>query len=99
MLRGEVAYLFKSLVNHIRVLEVIICKEVELVEEVSDINTAERIHLRKWQDRGKDKFFSRLRRKPADICNFIVLIKITDWHWHVVIRGDNLVRLAFERED
>ena len=37
------------------------------------------------------KFLSRfVRRKPADVDNFVVFIQVTDWHWHIVVRGNNL---------
>jgi hypothetical protein len=41
----KVLYLLESLINDIWMLEVIICEEVELVEEVSDVYAGERIHL------------------------------------------------------
>ena len=34
----ETIYLFESLVNYMWVSEVVVCKEVELVEEVSDVD-------------------------------------------------------------
>lgn len=43
------AYPFQRLVNDIRMLKMVIREEVELVEEVANIDAAERIHLREWQ--------------------------------------------------
>jgi hypothetical protein len=43
-------YLFERLVNHVRVEEMIVREEVELIQEISDINAAERIHLRERQN-------------------------------------------------
>lgn len=37
--------LFKRLINDIRVLEMVVGEEVELVEEVPYINAAKRVHL------------------------------------------------------
>lgn len=37
-------------VNHCGVLEVIVGKEVELVQKVADVDTTERIHLREWEN-------------------------------------------------
>jgi hypothetical protein len=42
---SKVVYLLESLINDIRLLEVVIGKEVELVEEVSDVYARERVHL------------------------------------------------------
>jgi hypothetical protein len=46
----SVLYLLESLINDIWMLEVIICEEVELVEEVSDVYAGERIHLREREN-------------------------------------------------
>ncbi len=42
---GEVTYLLESLVNDMRMSEVVVCEEIELVEEVSDVDAGQRIHL------------------------------------------------------
>jgi hypothetical protein len=42
---GEVVYLLESFVDDMWMPEVVVCKEVELVEEVSDIDAGQRIHL------------------------------------------------------
>ena len=46
-------YILKSLINFTRMLEIVVAEEIELVEEVSDIDATERIHLRKWEDARK----------------------------------------------
>jgi len=38
-------YLLESLVNNMWMSEMVICEEVELVEEVSDVDAGERVHL------------------------------------------------------
>ena len=48
-----ISYLSQSLVNLIRVLEVIIREEIELVEKIPDVDAAQWVHLREWQDAGK----------------------------------------------
>ena len=47
------AYLLESVINNARMLKVIIGEEIELVEKVADINAAERVHLREWQNTRK----------------------------------------------
>ena len=42
-------HLFERFINHTRMLKVIVGEEVELIEKVSDVDTAERIHLREWE--------------------------------------------------
>ena len=37
--------LLESVVDDIWMLEVVVCEEVELIEEVSDVDARERIHL------------------------------------------------------
>ena len=44
------AYLSKRLVYYIKVLEVVVGEEIELVEEITDVYAAQRIHLREGQD-------------------------------------------------
>lgn len=39
----------ECLIDDIRVREVVVGKEVELVQKIPNVNTTERIHLRKWQ--------------------------------------------------
>jgi len=41
------AYLFKSLINHIGMLEMVVGEEIKLIQEISNVNATERIHLRK----------------------------------------------------
>lgn len=50
---GIEAYLLESLVNDVWMLEMIVREEIKLIEEVSDVYAAERIHLRKWKDTWK----------------------------------------------
>jgi len=38
-------YILESFVNDARVLEVVVGEKVDLIEEVADVDTAERIHL------------------------------------------------------
>jgi hypothetical protein len=52
MNRFEIIDLFKSLVNDVRVLEMVVGEEVELVEEVPDVYAGKRIHLRERQNTG-----------------------------------------------
>jgi hypothetical protein len=35
--------------------EIVICKEVELVKEIADVDTAQWIHPRKGQDAGESR--------------------------------------------
>lgn len=42
--------LFQRFVNHVRVLEVVVRKEVELVQKVPDVDAAEGVHLREGQN-------------------------------------------------
>ena len=83
-------------------LKVSIREKVELIQKVANINAAERVHLREWQNAWKAchhqplclstglynllELLSRLVwSEPTDIDDFIVLIQITNWHWHVII--------------
>jgi translation elongation factor EF-Tu-like GTPase len=47
---GEVVYLLESFVDDMWMPKVVVCKEVELIEEVSDIDAGQRIHLREGQN-------------------------------------------------
>jgi hypothetical protein len=46
-------HLFEGLVNDIGVLEVIVGKEVELVQEIPDIYAAQGVHLGEGEHTGK----------------------------------------------
>ena len=50
MLLTLATYRLESLIDDIGMLEVIVGKEVKLVEEIPDIDAAQRIHLREWQN-------------------------------------------------
>ena len=52
-------YLLEGFVDNVRVLEVIIRKPVELAAEVSNINAAQGIHLREWQNAWEPRFVVR----------------------------------------
>ena len=43
--RSSTSNLLECLVNHIRMLEVIIGEEIKLVKEVADINATQGVHL------------------------------------------------------
>ena len=58
------AYLSQSLVNDIRMLEMIIGEEVELIEEVADVDATERIHLREGQHARKTVDVSAALKDP-----------------------------------
>ena len=49
----RVPYRLECLVNNAWMLEMIVGVEVELVQEVPDINTAQRVHLRKRENTGE----------------------------------------------
>ena len=42
---AEVVYLLESFVDDMWMPKVVVCEEVELVEEVSDVDARQRIHL------------------------------------------------------
>ena len=51
--RHSTTYSLKGVVDDLEMLEVIIGEEVELVEEITYINTTQWIHLREWQNAGE----------------------------------------------
>ena len=46
-------YLFQCVVDNVWMLEVIIREKVKLVQEVANVDTTKRIHLRKREDARK----------------------------------------------
>lgn len=41
------------------------------------------------------ELFSRfIRSKPTDVNNLVIFVHVTDWHGHVVVRGDNLATVS-----
>jgi hypothetical protein len=49
MKNWEVTHRLERLVNNIRVREVVVGKEVELVQKIPNVNTTKRIHLGEGQ--------------------------------------------------
>jgi hypothetical protein len=41
----EFSYAFECVVNNTRVLEVVVGKEIDLIEKVANIDAAQRVHL------------------------------------------------------
>lgn len=54
------AYLSQCLIYDTRMLEIVIRKEVELVEKVANVDAAQGVHLREGQDAGEGQLFRRL---------------------------------------
>jgi hypothetical protein len=93
-------------------LEMVIREEIELVEEVSNVDATQRIHLREgentrettWLSAITSSFFvdDYLRKlfsflvwcKPTDIDDLVILVKIADWHRHVIVRRNNLIEVS-----
>lgn len=46
-------YFFQCLIDNIWMLKVVIREEVKLIEEVTNVDTAKWIHLRKWEHTWK----------------------------------------------
>ena len=61
-------------------------EEVELVEEVADVDTTERVHLGEREDTGEDHVRDRtVRGVPTDVDHLFVFLGVLDRHGHVVV--------------
>lgn len=68
----------------------VVDEEVELVQEVTNVDAAEWVHLREGEYAGKRHIGDRaIWRVPTDVDHFLVLFGILDGHWHVVVRRDD----------
>ena len=72
-------------------------EEVELIEKVPDVDTAEGVHLGEGEDAGKCHFiFRSVWCVPGDIDDFVKFFWRLDWHRHTVVCGDNLEKILAE---
>jgi hypothetical protein len=68
------------------VLEIGGDKEVELIEEVANVDAAERVHLGEGEDAGEDHVGDRaVWGVPADVDDLFVFFRVLDGHGHVVV--------------
>ena len=78
-------------------LEVVVGEEVDLVEEVADVDAAQRVHLREGEYARESEFRDGfVRCVPADRNDLIVFLGAGDGHRHVVICGDDFHEVVAE---
>jgi hypothetical protein len=90
-------HILECVINDLRMLEVIVREEVELIEEVSNIDAAKWIHLREWQNSGEvDLTWIFGRFIPADVEYLLIVLKTVNSHWHVIVCRDDLLEVITE---
>lgn len=57
----QITNFFQCLVNNVWMLEMIVGKEIELIEKISNVYAAQGVHLRKWKDAWKSVLLAHNR--------------------------------------
>lgn len=72
-------------------------EEVELVQEIADVDAAERVHLREWEDGGESHFVDGpVGRVPGYVDHLFEFLGVLDRHGHVIVCAHDLDKVLAE---